>query len=246
MARRSSVFEDLMALSARLPWGIGLGLAVVSYLGLHWAASYYSVPDSVLTPADIGAVAQRQLVATLAFFLQWIIPLGFGAGALVSFVRRTRGAGLFNRAVAGGTATVTGLTWSEFEHIWRHDSPRGRSWVCRHVRFVHARRLGIRGPVRQRVDRWSSAGSLDLASEDTAAGQSRSTTRGACRAAGHCAKAGVSTVWTRYGLENGGSRILRRSILLGMHAISALPWNVTGLRLFRAGRQGVPRIPRGR
>jgi restriction system protein len=117
MARRSSAFEDLMALSARLPWRVALGLALVSYCGLHWVAGYYSAPVAARTPAEIGAVAQRQLVATLAFFLQWIIPIGFGAGGLISFVRRARDAGLFNRAVAGGPAAVTGLTWSEFEHM---------------------------------------------------------------------------------------------------------------------------------
>jgi hypothetical protein len=38
--------------------------------------------------------------------------------------------------------------------------------------------LGIRRPVRHRVDRWSSAGRLDLASEDTGAGVTKSSPPG--------------------------------------------------------------------
>jgi restriction system protein len=117
MARRSSAFEDLMALGARLPWSVALGLALFSYLGLHWAASYYSVPVAASTLTDIATVAQRQLIASLAFFLQWVIPIGFGVGALASVIKRTRGVALFSRACAGGTDAVARLTWSEFERI---------------------------------------------------------------------------------------------------------------------------------
>jgi HJR/Mrr/RecB family endonuclease len=93
--------------------------------------------------------------------------------------------------------------------------------VCRHVGFVHAGCLGIRRPVRHRVDRWSAVGRVDLASEGTGAGKSHSSGRGACRTRDHFGRnveACVSAVRRRDGDQDCGSRILRRSTFLGMHA----------------------------
>lgn len=117
MARRGSLLEDLMDLISRAAWPIGLGLAVVSYGTLHWAANQYSVPIAPKTVADLGTGVQRQIIHTLASILQFVIPPVCVVGAIVSFVRRSRGVALFNRAVVGGAPAVAALSWSQFEQV---------------------------------------------------------------------------------------------------------------------------------
>jgi restriction system protein len=117
MGRRSSVFEDLMELSARLPWGVALGLAVFSYGGLHWIAGRFALAAPPYAVGDLGAAYIHSLIAALATLFQFILPLALVAGAIVSLVRRLRGAVLFDRAVAGGRPAVDRLTWSDFERV---------------------------------------------------------------------------------------------------------------------------------
>lgn len=117
MPRRSSVVTDLMELSSRLPWALALGLALGSYAGLHWVAVRFSIPLSPNGMSDLASVYVHSLVATLTGVLQYILPLACIVGALLSAVRRSRGATLFTRAVRGGACGVDTFTWSEFEHL---------------------------------------------------------------------------------------------------------------------------------
>jgi restriction system protein len=117
MGRRSSVFEDLMELSARLPWGVALGLALVSYGGLHWVAGRFALPVAPRAVADLGAAYIHSLIPALATLFQFILPLAWVAGAIVSLIRRSRGAVLFDRTIAGGRSAVDRLTWSDFERV---------------------------------------------------------------------------------------------------------------------------------
>jgi restriction system protein len=117
MARRSSVFEDLMALSARLPWGVGLALALVSFLLFHGLSVYFSIPVTAKSVADIGTVAQRGLFGTVASLLQFVVPAAFVVGAGVSCVKRGRARVSFDRVASHGVSTVSRLSWRDFEAL---------------------------------------------------------------------------------------------------------------------------------
>ena len=116
MTRSTSAFDDLMTLSAKMPWPAGVALALVSYVAFHILAVRYAAPAvSPTNLADLGHVVQRQLVGTLALFLQYIVPVGFLMGAAVSAWRRAHSIKLFGRASVGGAAAIDAMSWPEFE-----------------------------------------------------------------------------------------------------------------------------------
>lgn len=89
MARRrerKGLADDLLAIAAKLPWWVGVGLAVVSYFVLH-AYAGREIATATSTQ-DIGRIAGQGFFRTLAAFGQFILPLIFVAGALVSALGR--------------------------------------------------------------------------------------------------------------------------------------------------------------
>src|SRR6188768_1405694 len=87
MARRSSLFDDLMTVTAKLPWWIGVLLAIASYFGFHAIASQ---PDA-LAPTilkGLGDFSRARLYKALADFLQYLLPVAFLFGAVGSLILR--------------------------------------------------------------------------------------------------------------------------------------------------------------
>ena len=82
MARRnkSSAFEDIIEIVAKLPWWIGVVLALICYLWLHHVASQPAPTDI----KQIGSNVVGQLWMTIATFLQYIIPGACLIGAGIS------------------------------------------------------------------------------------------------------------------------------------------------------------------
>jgi len=80
---RSSVFEDLIEIIAKLPWWIGLLLALIFYIWLHHVASQPIVLTST-EPNRIGNYLGQQLWHSSASILQFILPITCLIGAAVS------------------------------------------------------------------------------------------------------------------------------------------------------------------
>lgn len=95
MARKkSSVLEDLMEISAHLPWQVGVGLAVVAYLIFHYFASKTPL---TMNPAELKAMGKTVgdgvvsgIWTTISGVLQYIVPLAFLIGAGVSAFRKKK------------------------------------------------------------------------------------------------------------------------------------------------------------
>ena len=80
MARRKqTVLDDLMAIAGKLPWWIGVLLAIASYALLHWAAGMQVAPPKDMH--DLGANVVWQIVKVLALFGQYLVPLALLLGA---------------------------------------------------------------------------------------------------------------------------------------------------------------------
>lgn len=118
MARKSKqgVFEDLIDISAMLPWWAGVLLALIVYITLHhYATAEIVQPTSV---AQLGANVGSQLGKVLASFGQYLIPLAFIIGAGISAYGRHKRSVLFANANAGDSASVINtMTWQEFESL---------------------------------------------------------------------------------------------------------------------------------
>lgn len=123
MARKkTSAFEDIIDIAAQLPWKIGVVLAIVAYLILHYFATRAPLPTN---PAElkslgktIGESVGQSLTTTLATFLQYIIPIGLLIGALVSFIKRKRQKSLHAQvAVDRSSNALEKMSWREFEGL---------------------------------------------------------------------------------------------------------------------------------
>jgi restriction system protein len=115
--RRESPFNDLLNLASRLPWKVGVALALVAFVGLRIVAGAFSQPPAVATAADLGAVVIHQYVHVFAAILQFVMPAGFLIGAIVSFVKRSRSISLIDSVRSDRGPDVSSLSWQEFETL---------------------------------------------------------------------------------------------------------------------------------
>ena len=103
--------KALMGLAARLPWWLGLMLAVISYAGLHYLAQK---PVSTAQPGQMGSFVLSAVTHGLALAGQYLLPLLFGIGALLSAFRRGKAARLYGAATTRAGA-LDAMSWQEFE-----------------------------------------------------------------------------------------------------------------------------------
>jgi restriction system protein len=97
MARKkTSPFEDMILIVSKLPWWVGLVLALVSYLVLHAIASR-PVISSIATPGQMGDAVAKSLFTTMAMFGQFVLPIAFGFGALLSGISSLRQKKLYDK-----------------------------------------------------------------------------------------------------------------------------------------------------
>ena len=103
--------KALMGLAARLPWWLGLALAILAYLGLHHLAQK---PIGTPQPGQMGGFALSAATHGLALVGQYLLPLFFGIGALLSAFQRGKAARLY-AAVASRPGALDGMSWQDFE-----------------------------------------------------------------------------------------------------------------------------------
>jgi restriction system protein len=115
MPRREGLFDDLVTIVARLPWWLGVLLAALSYAVFHYIAGV-GVPVAPTTKG-IGTVVIAAGAKSAATILQYIAPIAFLAGALVSALGRRKRNVLHGRAVSNGLATIGTMSWREFEML---------------------------------------------------------------------------------------------------------------------------------
>ena len=102
----------LIGLAARLPWWLGLALAVISYVGLPSVAQKPVL--AALQPGQTGSFVLSGITQALAVAGQYLLPLFFGLGALISAVRHGKAARLL--AAAASRADAMGsMSWQDFE-----------------------------------------------------------------------------------------------------------------------------------
>lgn len=116
MARRKNtgVAEDLFDIAAALPRWAGVILAGVAYAVLH----RYAVAEVATTaaPGQIGQMVVGQMIKSLAYYGQFIVPLLLLAGAAASYFGRRKREKLLDDVANGqfGQA-LRDMTWQEFE-----------------------------------------------------------------------------------------------------------------------------------
>lgn len=119
MARRqkSSVFEDLIHIAAKLPWQAGVGLAIVTYLVFHLLAA----PPPKIQPSSFNSLTASvgpQLIAVMASLLQYVVPMAFLIGAAASAFGKLRRRHLHDTVSrAPSRNALESMSWREFEAL---------------------------------------------------------------------------------------------------------------------------------
>ena len=85
--QRSSTFEDITVIVSRLPWWVGVVLAIMLYVWLHHVATQPLQPITA-DPKHLGDAVVSQVWRTIAFYLQYILPVCCLIGAGMSGYRQ--------------------------------------------------------------------------------------------------------------------------------------------------------------
>jgi restriction system protein len=115
MARRNKdgeALEGLVYLIARLPWWLGLAVAVASYLLLHSVAA--SPMPAVTDPKQLNTAVAGSVWRAVATVGQYLVPLLCLAGAGVSVFKRRQASQLHSDA-ANRADGIAQMSWREFE-----------------------------------------------------------------------------------------------------------------------------------
>ena len=116
MAKRQGLFDDLVAIAAKLPWWVGVLLAAASYAGLHYFAIGTAAAPTTLKA--FGDTLVPHIGRTFAVILQYILPVAFLVGALVSALGRRKRNALHGRAAGpDGLSAIATMSWREFEML---------------------------------------------------------------------------------------------------------------------------------
>lgn len=117
MARRKqSLFEDLIDMTSKLPWWMGVAFAVAAYFWLHGVAT--SDVTVVVQPGKMDAFVGQNLFKSLAGVGQYLLPFIFLVGAAMSaYGRYTRRA--LHAQVAGSPhrGALNEMSWKQFEAL---------------------------------------------------------------------------------------------------------------------------------
>jgi len=116
MAKRQGALEDIVEVASKLPWWVGVLLALVAFALLHSVAAM-----EVIAPKDIqglGDFATKQIIRTLALIGQYLIPLALLIGAAMSAYGRRKRRGLHLRVSTSNEAGILNdMSWREFEML---------------------------------------------------------------------------------------------------------------------------------
>lgn len=112
LREKQGLLKTLIGLAARLPWWLGLALALVSYVALHMLAQK-PVP-AAMQPGQMGSFLLANLTQLLARAGQYALPFFFGVSALVSAFRRAKAERLY-AAAARRPDAIGQMSWQDFE-----------------------------------------------------------------------------------------------------------------------------------
>ena len=117
MARRKqNFFEDLIEITSKLPWWVGVVLAISSYVWLHSIAA--SEVTAVVQPGKTGEVVSQGLFKMLASVGQYLLPFVFTIGAAISAYGRYKRKALHEQVAASpDRGALNNMSWQEFEAL---------------------------------------------------------------------------------------------------------------------------------
>ncbi len=114
--RKQSPLEDMIDIASLLPSWLSLILALLAYIFLH----QYALSDVVRVTNSSSQIAQitPSFYRALARGGQYIVPMIFVFGAIISFSKRRKRDALFTKTKAlGEVNALLNMSWQEFEQL---------------------------------------------------------------------------------------------------------------------------------
>ena len=117
MARRKqNLFEDLIEITSKLPWWVGVVIAMVTYVWLHSVAT--SEVTAVVQPGKLSDIVGQTLYKTLASVGQYLLPIAFLVGAAMSAYGRYKRQALHEQVAASpDKGALNNMSWQQFEAL---------------------------------------------------------------------------------------------------------------------------------
>ena len=117
MARRKqNPVEDLIELTSRLPWWVGVVLAIAAYFWLRNVAA--TEVTGVLRPGQMGELVTRNVFNALAAVGQYLLPFAFLVGAAMSAYGRAKRQALHDQVAASpDRGALDDMSWQAFEAL---------------------------------------------------------------------------------------------------------------------------------
>lgn len=118
MGRRHhrTAMDDMLDIASRLPWWLGIVLALISYVVLSSMVARPVVQDA--SPGHVSGLVVATLISTFAQIGQYLLPAIFLIGALVSLLRSKKSEKLMMAATGNdATGAVANMSWREFEML---------------------------------------------------------------------------------------------------------------------------------
>jgi restriction system protein len=117
MARRQpNIAIGVMTWTSRVPWWVGLVLALLSFVALRFVAGIEATPPNNVE--NVGGLVATGFVRAVASLLQWVLPVLFVVGAAVSAVNQLRRVSLHDDVAVDGTRrSLAQMSWQDFERV---------------------------------------------------------------------------------------------------------------------------------
>lgn len=113
--RKTGLVDDILTITAALPWWIGVTLAATAYVTLHHYASL-DAPKTNVALGQVGHMIIDQAGKNLAYYGQYILPALFFIGALASFFGRSKRRNLVKTVTHDTSGNMLReMDWKDFE-----------------------------------------------------------------------------------------------------------------------------------
>ena len=113
MAQKQSFLDDLMEISAQLPWWAGISLAIIFYLVFGY---FLNIAAADTNPNDVGESVSLAFTKIFAIFLQHMVPVALITGSLASIIMSRRKAALYSHVKNNPqVSSLFDMSWHDFE-----------------------------------------------------------------------------------------------------------------------------------
>jgi restriction system protein len=114
--RRQNLAEGLIEVTSKLPWLVGVALALFAYVWLHNVAS--SEVTATAQPGQLGQLVTQNVFKSLASVGQYLLPLIFLVGAGLSAFGRYQRRALHEQVAASpDRGALNDMSWQQFEAL---------------------------------------------------------------------------------------------------------------------------------